>query len=100
MKEKTREWIIPLFEAEDFSEVKTIVDVGGNIGTLTAVILKPNPKMQAILVDREDIFVCANQVLEVAGVVNRCQIVGGNFFDSLRRDRDLYLLSRVLLNTE
>jgi len=50
MKEKTREWIIPLFEAEDFSEVKTIVDVGGNIGTLTAVILKPNPKMQAIFV--------------------------------------------------
>jgi O-methyltransferase. len=59
------------------------VDVGGNIGTLTAVILKPNPKMQAILVDREDVVVGANQVLEVAGVVDRCQIVGENFFDSL-----------------
>ena len=45
MKEKTEEWIIPLFEADEFLEVKTIVDVGGNIGTLTAVILKPNPKM-------------------------------------------------------
>jgi hypothetical protein len=100
MNEKTREWIIPLFEAEDFSEVKTIVEVGGNIGTLTAVILKPNRNMQAILVEREDVVVGANQVLEVAGVVDRCQIVGENFFDSLRRDRDLYLLCRVLLNTE
>jgi hypothetical protein len=76
------------------------VDVVGKIGTLTAVILKPNPKMQAILFDREDVVVGANQVLEVAGVVDRCQIVGENFFDSLRRDRDIYLLSRVLLNTE
>jgi len=75
------------------------VDVGGNIGTLTAVILKPNPKMQAILVAREDVVVGANQVLEVAGVVDRCQIVGENFFDSLPRERDIYLLSRVLLTS-
>ncbi len=76
------------------------MDVGGNIGILTAVILKPNPKMQAILVDREDVVVGANQVLEVAGVKDRCQIVGGNFFDSVPRIGALYLLSRVLLNTE
>jgi hypothetical protein len=100
MKEKTREWTIPLFLAKDFSEVKTIVDVGENIGILTAVILKPNPKMQAILFDREDVVVGANQVWEVAGVIDRCQIVGENFFDSLRRDRDIYLLSRVFLNAE
>jgi len=72
------------------------VDVGGKIGTLTAVIPKPNPKMQAILVDREDVVVGANQVLEVAGVVDRCQIMGENFFDSLRRGaRYLLTLSRL-----
>ena len=46
------------------------MDVGGNIGTLTAVIVKANPKMQAILFDREDVVVGANQVLEVAIVVD------------------------------
>jgi ABC-type sulfate transport system substrate-binding protein len=61
------------------------VDVGWNIGTLTAVIVKANPKMQAILFDREDVVVGANQILEVARVVDRCQIVGGKFFDSLPR---------------
>jgi hypothetical protein len=76
------------------------VDVGGNIATLTAIIVKANPKMQAILFDREALVVGANQVLEVAKVVDRCQIVGGIFFDSLPRGGDLYLLSRVLLNTE
>jgi hypothetical protein len=100
MKEKTEEWIIPLFEAYEFLEVKTIVDVGGNIGTLMAVILKPNPKMQAILFDREDVVVGANQALEVARLVDRCQIAGRNFFDFLLRGAALYLLSRDLLNTE
>ena len=95
-KEKTRDWIIPLFEAYVFSEVKTIVDVVGNIGTLMAVILKPNPKMQATLFDREDVVVGANQVLEVARLVDRRRIVGGNFFDSVLRAwwRFLLALSR------
>ena len=83
MKEKTEEWIIPLFEAYEFFEVKTIVDGGGNLNTLTAVILKPNAKMQVILFDREDVVVGANQVLEVTRVVNRCQIAGRNFFEAL-----------------
>lgn len=62
------------------------MDVKGNIGTQTAVIVKANPtKMQAILFDREDVVIGANQVLEVAKVVDRCQIVGEIFFDSLRR---------------
>ena len=76
------------------------MDVRGNIGTLTAVIVKANPKMQAILFDRKDVVVGANQVVEVARVVDWCQIVGEKFFDSLPRGGDLYLLSRLLLNTE
>ncbi|MDF0552098.1 methyltransferase [Kamptonema sp. UHCC 0994] len=98
MKETTREWLLPVLEAYDFSEVKTLVDVGGGIGTLTAVILNANPKMQAILFDREDVVVDANPVLKVAGVADRCQIVGGSFFDAVPPSGDLYLLSRVLLN--
>ena len=98
MKETTREWLLPVLEAYDFSEVKTLVDVGGGIGTLTAVILNANPTMQAILFDREDVVVGADRVLEGAGVADRCQIVGGSFFEAVPPTGDLYLLSRVLLN--
>ena len=52
MKETTRESILPLFEADDFSEVITLVDVGWNIGSLTAFIFNKNLKMPAILFDR------------------------------------------------
>jgi hypothetical protein len=89
-------------EAQNFSsEIKTIVDGAGNIDTLTAVILKANPKIQAILVDREDVVIGANQVLEVAGVVDRCQIVGEKFFDSLRRVAIfIYSLASCLIRNE
>ena len=52
IKETTREWILPLFEADDFSEVITLVDVGWNIGTLTAFIFNKNLKRPAILFAR------------------------------------------------
>ena len=52
MKETTREWILPLFEADDFTEVITHVEVGWNIGSLTAFIFNKNLKMQAILFAR------------------------------------------------
>jgi O-methyltransferase domain/Dimerisation domain len=98
MKETTREWLLPVLEAYDFSGFKTLVDVGGGIGTLTAFILKANPQMQAILFDREDVIVDAHEVLQAAGVAGSCQVVGGSFFEAVPRGGDLYLLSRVLLN--
>jgi hypothetical protein len=47
----------PFFEPYDFLEVKTIVDVEWNIGTLTVVILTANPKTQTFLFDRDDVGV-------------------------------------------
>ena len=52
MKETTKESILPLFEAEDFSEVITLVEVGWNIRTLTAFIFNKNLNMPAILFAR------------------------------------------------
>lgn len=98
MKETTREWLLPVLEAYDFSGVETLVDVGGGIGTLVAVILKANPQLKAILFDREEVVAEAPQVLEEAGVRDRCRIVGGNFFERVPSQGNLYLLSRVLLN--
>ncbi|NEU79517.1 methyltransferase [Nostoc sp. UIC 10630] len=98
MEETTREWLLPLLEAYDFSKVETIVDVGGSTGSLIAVILKANTKLQGILFDQEDVVAGAGKVLSTAGVADRCQIIGGNFFDSIPKGGNLYLISRVLLN--
>jgi hypothetical protein len=54
------------------------VDVAGKSGTLT-VFFFYNPKMQAILFDREDLGVGVNQNWEVTRVVKKYQILEENF---------------------
>jgi hypothetical protein len=52
MTEGIRKEIMPMLTTHDFSNVKTFVDVGGNIGMLTSMILKQYPHLQAILFDQ------------------------------------------------
>jgi SAM-dependent methyltransferase len=98
MEETTREWIIPTLDMCDLSTVKTVVDVGGNTGMLTAMILKKYPHLQAILFDQEHVVSEAGKILESAQVASRCQVIGGDFFESIPAGGDLYIISRVLLN--
>jgi len=98
MEEIAREWTIPVLDGCDFSRVNTFVDVGGNIGTLTIPILKKYPNLQAILFDQPHVVSEAEKVLKAADVAERCQVIGGSFFESVPVGGDLYILSRVLLN--
>jgi precorrin-6B methylase 2 len=98
MKETNREVIIPTLELCDLSKVKTVVDVGGGTGMLTALILKKYSNLQAILFDQEHVVSGAGKVLESADVADRCQVIGGNFFESVPAGGDLYVISRVIPN--
>jgi SAM-dependent methyltransferase len=98
MEETTREWIIPTLNMCDLSHVKTVVDVGGSTGMLTAMILKQYPHLQALLFDQAHVVSGARKILESAQVATRCQVIGGSFFESVPSGGDLYIVSRVLLN--
>lgn len=98
MIETVRTEIMPMLTLHDFSNVKTVVDVGGNIGMLSSMILKQYPHLQAILFDQAHVVSGAKQILESAEVATRCQIIVGNFFDSVPSGGDRYLLSRILSN--
>jgi predicted O-methyltransferase YrrM len=80
----------------DFSKVRSIVDVGGNQGTLIATILRKYPAAQGTLFDRPDVVKTAKRQLAKAGVDDRCTIVGGDFFTSVPSGGDAYMLSYVL----
>lgn len=98
MEETTRDWIIPTLDICELSQVKTVVDVGGSTGTLIAMILKRYPHLQGILFDQEHVVSGAPKILEAAQVTDRCQVVGGSFFDSIPSGGEIYIISRVLLN--
>lgn len=82
--------------AYDFSGIHQLVDVGGGHGLFAATILLNYPEMRGIVFDRPDVVVDASAVLEKAGVSDRCEIVGGDFFDSVPGGADAYILRHII----
>jgi 16S rRNA G1207 methylase RsmC len=83
-------------EAYDFSPLDTIVDVGGGHGALLIAILSANPKLRAVLFDLPRVVEGAREPLLAAGILDRCEIVGGDMFDTVPAGGDAYVLSRVI----
>lgn len=80
----------------DFSAFKTIVDIGGNRGTVIAAILQRYSAARGILFDRPNVIASALEHLVEAGVENRCQRIGGDFFTAVPSGGDAYLLASIL----
>lgn len=82
----------------DFSDVHRIVDLGGGSGQLLAEILRGNPTMRGILLERPSVVADAEAVLQAAGVDGRGRAMGGDFFVDTPRGADAYILSNVLMD--
>jgi len=83
-------------EAYDFSACRLVVDVGGGHGALLADILSWFPQPSGLLFDQPHVVSGAPGLLAEAGVLQRCNIVGGSFFEHVPAGGDVYLLQRVL----
>ncbi|ROP37268.1 methyltransferase [Saccharothrix texasensis] len=81
--------------AHDFSGVEHVVDLGGGDGTLLAAILGANPHLRGTVVDSPSGVAQAAEVLGAAGVADRCEVVAGDFFQSVPADGDLYIIKSV-----
>jgi hypothetical protein len=82
--------------AYDFSPYARIVDVGGGHGQLLALILGSAPAATGVLLEQESLMPGAEQRLREAGVLSRCRLEAGSFFDTAPGDGDLYVLRRVV----
>lgn len=82
--------------AHDFSTTRSIVDVGGGHGGVVAALLARFSRLQGVLFDRAQVLAGAEQRLKSAGVLERCQVVAGSFFDGVPSGGDVYLLQHVL----
>jgi hypothetical protein len=80
----------------DFGQFRTIVDVGGGHGSLLAMILSANPGVRGVLFDLPDVVAGAAANLDGRGVADRCELVGGSFFDAVPAAGDAYILSAVI----
>jgi O-methyltransferase domain/Dimerisation domain len=82
-----------LLDAEDFSRFSLIVDIGGGNGTLLAKILERNRDARGILFDQP-------HVVAEAALPERCEAVGGDFFEAVPEGGDAYLLKAIIHDWE
>ncbi|MDX3386237.1 methyltransferase [Streptomyces niveiscabiei] len=76
----------------------TLVDVGGGNGTLLELLLRARPKLRGVLLDRPDVVAGAAGRLRDAGLADRCELAGGDFFASVPAGGDVYVIARCLHN--
>jgi hypothetical protein len=82
--------------AYDFSDFKTVVDVGGATGNMLAAVLSSHSGLRGILFDRPHVVQDAPALLDEKGVSSRVTIEPGNFFESVPAGADAYILSHIL----
>ncbi len=85
-----------VLDAYDFSSSRVVIDVGGGQGALLAAILKASPATRGVLFDQPQTVAGASAALADQGVSDRCEIVGGDFFESVPPGGDTYLLKYVV----
>jgi hypothetical protein len=79
----------------DFSRFPVVVDVGGGDGTLLAAILRRSPSIRGVLADLPPVIERARPVIAATGVLDRCDLHGGDFRASVPAG-DAYVLKSVL----
>lgn len=96
MADFTRMVAVAVAAAYDFSPYQTLVDVGGGNGALMIGILNANPHLRAVVFDQPAVVERARASIAEAGLSERCQVVGGDFFATPPAGGDAYVLKHVI----
>lgn len=89
-----------ILAAYDFSPFKTVVDIGGGHGGLITSILQQSPETKGVLFDAPVVIEGAHSKLEQAGVADRCQTIGGDFFKEVPAGGDAYIMKWIIHDWE
>lgn len=90
----TTDGFIHCAEVYDFSNAKTIVDIGGGRGEFALEILSRYPDLHAISFDLPEVIRDAH--IETHPAHRRLELIGGDAFVAVPAGGDLYLTSTVL----
>ncbi len=84
-----------LLAVYDFSRFERLVDIGGGQGALLRGILEATPRLQGVLFDQPSVVSGASSIV-TGEIAERCQIVGGDFFESVPEGADAYLMKGII----
>lgn len=81
-----------------FGKLRKVVDVGGAHGHLLVAILRSYVKLRGVLFDQPSVIeeAAKNGFITAADVANRCEAVGGDFFESVPAGADAYVMKYIV----
>jgi hypothetical protein len=82
--------------AYDFSAIGGLIDVGGGYGQLMIAILKAYPSLRGTVFDLPHCADGANERITSAGLGDRCDFVGGSFFESVPVGAGALILKSII----
>ena len=82
--------------AYDFGACGKILDVGGGRGTVVRTLLARYPRLACGLFDLPAVSARTQESFAEKGLLSRCTIASGSFFESVPSGYDSYLLKHVL----
>jgi hypothetical protein len=95
MAERTAAYAPSVADTFDFSDVRTVIDVGGGNGTLLVEILRHHEHLRGVLFELANVAAHADGVLDASDLTERCTVLAGDFFQSVP-SADCYVLANVL----
>jgi len=85
-----------VLSAYNFSRRKKLVDIGGGQGYLLSIILHEYPKLEGVLFDLPHVVDGAKKIIEKLGVDDRVTIIPGDFFETVPKGGDTYILKSII----
>jgi SAM-dependent methyltransferase len=86
-----------LIEKLPLNGCRTLLDVGGGLGTFTAAFCRLYPRLRATLVEHPNIIPLARRAVRDSGMAKRVRVIGLDFSqDALPRGFDTVFVSNVL----
>lgn len=86
----------PMIDNYDFSVFKTVVDVGGGNGEVISAVLHNSKGLNGILFDMPEVIKRSRENSMISGLKDRCQLISGDFFESVPSGGDAYILRHII----
>jgi hypothetical protein len=96
MAEITAQISLAVLLAYDFSDVRTVIDVGGGEGRLLEAVLDAVKHLRGVLFDSESVIESIRDGSCLKRFGSRCRLAAGDFFQSVPQGADVYLLKNVV----
>jgi len=89
---------VAILATYDFSAYRSIIDVGGGQGELMFALLRAHSSLKAVVFDRTPPSEESLQTFASSGVAERAEFVQGDFFTTIPKGHDVYVLKSVIHN--